>query len=279
MAASSAPKRSDGEYEPVYQDEEQEPYHERRNVSRSRLPAHAPVRFDQPYRTTSIVLAGCLVLLFGSNLYLSLPYFFSSHGADPCKPSKVPQYFQTSPELWAGPTATGKPAFLAQTRVFDPTATFVPNEPLQTSIPIEGMKAGNESIFKMMGYLSPYFPSPGFGVDEYPLPEDAEIVQVQMLSRHGSRYPTTGSGVQKFGEKMKKRSGSTKFKGALGFLNEWKYQLGAEILVPKGRQELFDSGVLHSYMYGSLYNPKSKIIVRTTVSYSPMDNNLRMQLT
>ena len=25
-------------------------------------------------------------------------------------------------------------------------------------------------------------------------------------------------------------------------------------------------GVLHSYMYGSLYNPKSKIIVRTTVS-------------
>jgi hypothetical protein len=25
------------------------------------------------------------------------------------------------------------------------------------------------------------------------------------------------------------------------------------------------AGVLHSYMYGSLYNPQSKIIVRTTV--------------
>ena len=32
-----------------------------------------------------------------------------------------------------------------------------------------------------------------------------------------------------------------------------------------GRQELFDSGVLHSYMYGKLYNPNSKIIARTTV--------------
>jgi hypothetical protein len=29
--------------------------------------------------------------------------------------TKVPQYFQTSPELWAGPTATGRAPFLAQT--------------------------------------------------------------------------------------------------------------------------------------------------------------------
>lgn len=219
-----------------------------------------------------MVLAGCLILLFASNLYLALPYFLpsrSSSGNDcPCRPSKVPQYFQTSPQLWAGPTATGKPAFLAQTRAFDPTQTFVPNEPLQTAIPIEGMKDENESIFHMMGYLSPYFPSPGFGVEEYPMPEGAEIVQVQMLSRHGSRYPTTGSGVQRFGDKVKEVAGKAKFDGPLAFLNDWSYQLGAEILVPKGRQELFDSGVLHSYMYGSLYNPKSKLIVRTTVSSS-----------
>ena len=29
---------------------------------------------------------------------------------------KVPQYFQTSPELWAGPTATGRAPFLAATK-------------------------------------------------------------------------------------------------------------------------------------------------------------------
>lgn len=182
----------------------------------------------------------------------------------------IPQYFQTSPELWAGPTATGAPAFLAQTRTFDPTATFVPNQPLQTAIPIEGMGAQNESIFQMMGYLSPYTPSPGFGVNEWPMPAGAEIVQLQMLSRHGARYPTggTGSNVKLFGDRIaeaKSKAGSAfNPTGPLEFLKDWQYQLGYEILVPKGRQELFDSGILHSYMYSSLYNPNSKIIVRTT---------------
>ncbi|CAN8099809.1 unnamed protein product [Discula destructiva] len=183
----------------------------------------------------------------------------------------VPQHFQTSPELWAGPTKTGAPAFLAQTRVFDPAASFVPNAPLQTAIPIDGMGAANESIFQMMGYLTPYMPAPdGFGVGEWPLPPGADIVQVQMLSRHGSRYPTSGasSNVALFGDRIAearvRRQSGFKATGPLEFLNEWEYQLGYEILVPKGRQELFDSGVLHSYMYSSLYNPNSKIIVRTT---------------
>lgn len=37
-----------------------------------------------------------------------------------------------------------------------------------------------------------------------------------------------------------------------------------EILVPVGRQELFDSGVLHYYNYAHLYNTSTKIIARTT---------------
>ncbi|KAM0329922.1 hypothetical protein ACHAQA_004088 [Verticillium albo-atrum] len=175
----------------------------------------------------------------------------------------VPQYFQTSPQLWAGPTATGRAPFLAQTRVV-PTGSFVPNAPLQTAVPIEGMAAQNESIFKMMGYLAPYEPSPGFGVEEHGLPEGAEIVQLQMLSRHGSRYPTMNSSVTALGDRLKAAAGKLKAKGALEFLNRWTYELGHEILVPKGRSELFESGVLHSYMYSQLYNTNSKIIVRTT---------------
>jgi hypothetical protein len=106
----------------------------------------------------------------------------------------------------------------------------------------------------------------------------------QMLSRHGSRYPTTGSNVNEFGDRISKAAGKYSAKGALSFLNQWKFQLGSEILVPRGewfctlsrnmddllsrgqgRQELFDSGILHAYMYGQLYNTNSKIIVRTTV--------------
>lgn len=223
---------------------------------------------NRPYRNLVIVLSGLVVVLLGANLYLTLPWAFggSASASCPCSPSDVPQYFQTSPELWAGATATGKPAFMAQTRVFDPTNTFVPNEPLQTAIPVVGQKEGNESIFHNMGYLSPYHPSPGFGVDEYPLPPGAEIIQVQMVSRHGARYPTPNSEVAALGELLANNSDKIKTSGPLSFLNDWKYELGYAILVPRGREELFQSGILHSYMYGSLYNPNTKLIVRTTVS-------------
>ena len=96
--------------------------------------------------------------------------------------SSVPQYFQTSHELWAGPTATGEAPFLAQTNPvsFAPTVTFVPNTPLETGEPIIG-QAQNESIFRLMANLSPYFPNPiGFGVAEYPLAPGASIFQVQV---------------------------------------------------------------------------------------------------
>lgn len=85
-----------------------------------------------------------------------------------------------------------------------------------------------------------------------------------MLSRHGSRYPTSRSLVEKLGFKIANISGTYQTSGALFFLMDWKYELGAEILVPRGRQELFESGVLHYYNYAQLYNPNSKIIVRTT---------------
>ncbi|KYK57682.1 3-phytase A precursor [Drechmeria coniospora] len=244
------------DYQPVHQDEEQDRLNGSLTAPQSRS--------ERRFRAAAYSLAVLLVASVAANLYLSLPFSFSDPGSCPCAPSKVPQYFQTSPELWPGPTATGRAPFMAQSRTFDPTVTYVPNEPLQTSVPIQGMDPQNRSIFHMMGYLSPYSPSPGFGVDEFPLPAGAEIIQVQMLSRHGSRYPTTGSDVARLGERIANASTRIKAEGPLAFLHNWTYQLGAEILVPKGRQELFDSGVLHNYMYGSLYNPKSKIIVRTT---------------
>jgi hypothetical protein len=240
-----APKRSHGKssgYQPVQQDEandEVELQMEMDALEPATLPSS---RHDRHYRNVTYILCACVIVLLASTVYLALPMSFTGHGSGACRQVDVPQYFQTSPELWPGPTATGKAAFMAQTRTFDPTATYVPNEPLQTSVPIDGMGVDSPSIFKMMGFLSPYSPSPGFGVDEYPLPIGADIIQVQMLSRHGSRYPTTGSNVVKLGERIAETADSATFKGSLGFLKDWRYRLGAEILVPKGRQELYDSG-------------------------------------
>jgi len=55
-----------------------------------------------------------------------------------------------------------------------------------------------------------------------------------MLSRHGSRYPTLGSNVYDFGKRIANASDTLEASGALKFLNGWKYELGAEMLVPKG---------------------------------------------
>ena len=87
-----------------------------------------------------------------------------------------------------------------------------------------------------------------------------------MLHRHGSRYPTSDDATVRLGKNLSEiiDGGNTNFTGGLSFLNSWSYGLGAEILVPNGRQELFDSGVLHYYNYGHLYNTSTKIIARTT---------------
>ena len=78
-------------------------------------------------------------LLHQQEGYQARPYPFPLSST-----SSVPQYFQTSPEMWAGPTATGRAPFLAQRRVWE--GEYVPNAPLQTQVSVKG---GN--IFEKMG--------------------------------------------------------------------------------------------------------------------------------
>lgn len=103
------------------------------------------------------------------------------------------------------------------------------------------------------------------------------IEQVQILHRHGSRSPTsdTTEGAPLFGQAIAYAKGNASAgtgpainaTGDLAFLNDWNYELGVEVLVPNGAQELFDSGVRSYYQYGKLYDPQTqthKPVVRTT---------------
>lgn len=115
--------------------------------------------------------------------------------------------------------------------------SYIPNTPLETQVPIVG-NTNNANIYQLHGQLSHYFPNPdGFGVDEFPLPAGSNISYLYMLSRHGSRYPTTGSGAPTLAAKLKNASSTLNATGAVSFLNGWTYKLGAEILVPVGKQE------------------------------------------
>jgi hypothetical protein len=50
----------------------------------------------------------------------------------------------------------------------------------------------------------------------------------------------------------KQKSGNFKAKGELAWLQDWDYQLGAELLSPFGRKQLFDLGVGFRIKYGKL---------------------------
>ncbi|KAF2786734.1 phosphoglycerate mutase-like protein [Melanomma pulvis-pyrius CBS 109.77] len=182
--------------------------------------------------------------------------------------SKVPDYFDTTIGWYAGPTETGSAPWLAQTNAAPFIGvSYIPNTPLETQMPIPG-NTHNRNIFQRLANLSPYFPNPrGFGVNEYPVPPGSNVTWLNMVHRHGSRYPEiSGRATERtLGKKIMDAMGKFQASGALQFLNTWKFMLGAEILVPIGKQELFNSGTLHYYHYGHLFpNNGSKIIARST---------------
>lgn len=58
-------------------------------------------------------------------------------------------------------------------------------------------------------------------------------------------------------------------------MNDWKYNLGSNLLTPAGSQQLYDSGVQSYYRYSALYNStaqKHKPVVRTTSQSRMLDS-------
>lgn len=116
----------------------------------------------------AVFIAACTVAVYCS---FRMIYHSMTQGSDNYHPgsslSKIPQYFDPNPELWPGPTATGRAPFLAQESV----------------VPSLG-QAPNKSMERLWGHLSPYSPNyEGWGVEEFPLPEGSQIVQVHVGHR------------------------------------------------------------------------------------------------
>lgn len=184
---------------------------------------------------------------------------------------------------YAGTIKDGSPPFLA---VNDRISGQLKDSSIDTRYrPIDDCDDDNFNIFHSLGNESPYFSSPlfsSFQKDNAVLPDKCTVKQVHILQRHGARYPTSYSteGAPYFGEVIKNVSrlnnpqSNFNASGPLSFLNDWKYELGAEILVPVGAQELFDSGVSHYYQYGKLYNASSekKPVIRTTSEQRMLDS-------
>ncbi|GAA5895207.1 hypothetical protein JCM6882_006615 [Rhodosporidiobolus microsporus] len=157
-------------------------------------------------------------------------------------------------------TPTGVEPFAVATGASYPTRTGI--YPLVVPEPSSTGSSKPSKDFNMAQYwgnLSPQYSvdSAIYGLpDASPkLPDQCEVVQAHIYFRHGARYPTTGAAPSTFAAKVQNATqvGFTA-SGPLAFLNEWQYQLGAELLTPYGRLQNFQWGVAARQLYGKLLN-------------------------
>ncbi|WFD32428.1 hypothetical protein MSPP1_003475 [Malassezia sp. CBS 17886] len=156
-------------------------------------------------------------------------------------------------------------------------------EPIQTAV------AGFSSQFnpfEHMGPLSPYYSASFGGIDNaryLAAPRAANgsctLSQVHILHRHGARYPTGGSPTELVKPLLIARDeGRTKFSGDLAFMNTYTYRVGAELLVPLGREQLHLSGVKAAIDYGRLVDTdlraNRRLFVRTGSQQRIVDSAL-----
>ncbi|KAF8998408.1 histidine phosphatase superfamily [Cyathus striatus] len=175
---------------------------------------------------------------------------------------------------YPGPTATGdEPEAIATAPTFAHVDSIFPLIQPNKSTP-------NFDITQHWGNLSPWQSVSSFGLDASPLiPSGCELTQVHLLHRHGARYPTTNSATPNFATKVHAAATAAgkgfSASGPLEFLNTWKFRLGAEILTPFGRSELFNLGVGFSVKYGDLLKDfKDLPVFRTTSEARMVDSAL-----
>lgn len=92
------------------------------------------------------------------------------------------------------------------------------------------------------------------------VPQNCEITFVDVLARHGARYPLTANSAA-FAKTIQKIQSTTKsFSGKYKFLTNYVYSLGAESLTPFGEQELVNLGIQFFNRYSKLLKKYSPFI-------------------
>lgn len=178
---------------------------------------------------------------------------------------------------YPGSYKTGVPPEYAQEMA--PASRTRGVSPIQTGVPGFGAQF---NPFEHMGPLSPYF-SASFGVDDakHQAPPTGRngtctLEQVHILHRHGARYPTGGAPTELVRD-LVGTHGAT-FTGPLTFLNMYAYRLGAELLVPLGREQLHMSGVKAAIDYARLaerdLSHNKKLLVRAGSQQRIVDSAL-----
>ncbi|KAJ6473997.1 phosphoglycerate mutase-like protein [Mycena vitilis] len=171
---------------------------------------------------------------------------------------------------FAGPTPTGDEADAIATA---PYVAQVDNIfPLVN--PGTADKSSNFDVVHHFGNLAPFRSVESLGLpnSSAAIPSGCTLDQVHLVHRHGARYPTTGAPPSAFATLLHGTAETTgvNVTGPLAFLSTWEYKLGAEILTPFGRSQLFNLGVGFRVKYGELLKGFTDLPVFRTTSQGRM---------
>ncbi|OCH87938.1 acid phosphatase [Obba rivulosa] len=115
-------------------------------------------------------------------------------------------------------------------------------------------------IQKMWGQYAPWHPAGHYT----PPPEGCNITQVNILQRHGARFPNDDDGAA-YHASIKRLTAARKFADPrLEFLQDYKYDLGTETLLPYGAMQSFEAGAQAFRRYAHLVGPAHIPFVRAS---------------
>lgn len=147
----------------------------------------------------------------------------------------------------------------------------------QLAIP-QQFQGDEYSAFKYFLGAGPYTTHSGYGIDPA-VPSECELEQVQLLARHGERFPSHGEG-QNYEKIMDKFHNYTNaFAGPLSFLNDYEYFVPAKELYDmettasnsegtfSGTNDAMRHGLYFRSRYESIYNSSQPLNVFTVNSF------------
>ncbi|KAJ6104542.1 phytase [Penicillium sp. IBT 18751x] len=129
------------------------------------------------------------------------------------------------------------------------SSRIVPRHPKMCDTVNSGYECFTD-ISQRWGAYSPYFSVEGDISGD--LPKGCEVTFVQVLSRHGARYPTASKS-KKYAKLIADiQANATDFKDTTAFLKTYNYTLGSDDLTTFGERQMVDSGIKFYNRYESL---------------------------
>lgn len=119
-----------------------------------------------------------------------------------------------------------------------------------------------EAFQRTWAAYSPYYPAARYTSP----PDNCIITQVNLLQRHGARYPTGGQTTRIQAPLEKLRAVRTYANASFDFLRYFEWDLGVSDVISLGTQQMFESGIEHYTRYRHLFSSEHLPFVRASDS-------------